>query len=705
MGVKQGIFYTDDGDVVAVSFYGEKVETGDIRLASSPVIIQMDGGGGDYTPVKYATASISCKTTGVELFDLCVRDPLDVAVEVYNRTTSTVIFAGYISPNTYSQPIDGVNETLTLECVDWLGAAKLIQYQRTAEEYSVMTLREAVLRVCSLLKADATVSMADFVKISDENNSTTLYPELSLAESIFFESPSKPKELQDGTFSVAPNAKTCHDILAMIAESFRATWLQIGDKIMLVDTLRSHAFYKLSKSAVVTPSTGPQQQRHIDARAIRQSGSTLSVLPRYTQFTVTRSPANAVLMPSPLEREALTPRGERINDKIVSEPNAPLVRTRLAQLLTPRDIAIDVDGVDVSFNTPSSSDTPSAVVFGAKTIDGYLNDSLDQWGEGWDNYIRVFCPKRALDSEKSVLAVKFRTPYISPSVEGEMYALRIVAEIGVATTTEGASSSQIKEEENELANEWFPEHLLRENREIAFEAVVKCGDFSLSESDGLARWADGDNVINLVATGSGQWRKTVTVLTPANISRVYEDNRICYGTKNGVVDVALRFVSDFNRTNVILVKHFSVELVPASDVLKALFDTPVPDSVRAGSYEYAKALDAVEPPITFGFPLTSKTFSSVIAGRDYASVVNSGGKKRTVGKLVFFDTEGDYSFIERVQRLANMGDGREFTFNLKDPHNVISPLDTFTSALWLGDKVCVAYQRDVEKNNINITLN
>ena len=228
MGIKSMRFLNMEGDTIVVSFSGDNVAQGELIPAESPVILQMDGGGGEYKAVKYTTASISIVCDGLQHLDLYTAEPLAVKVLAYNDTTDTTLFSGYVSPNTFNQTITGVNDTLTIECVDCLGIAKFVPYRRSISEegFRLITLSELLLSMGTSLNVNK-ILLSDFISIKsgDEQRETSIYQALELSESYFFSSSTLPQTLPDGNSSFDPLAVTIYDILSAVAESFRATWV------------------------------------------------------------------------------------------------------------------------------------------------------------------------------------------------------------------------------------------------------------------------------------------------------------------------------------------------------------------------------------------------------------------------------------------------------------------------------------------------
>lgn len=676
MGLKQGLFYSNDGDLIAVSFYGEKVTTGNIILAPSPVTIQMDGGGGKYMPVQYATASISCVTYDADLLELCTNNPLDVAVEVYNRTTDKVLFAGCITPNTLNQSIDDVNAVITIECVDWLGAAKFVRYRRKNEALQAMTLRESLLHIFSLITDEAEVLLSDFVCITNNslylpehvspgdghvvNATTRQYTELVVAESYYYDSPTEPTVLYDGEVDLEMNAMSLYEILAMLAKSFLATWQQFGKRVILVDCVNAALFgqtsaYPLSTVVTRTP-VDISTVINIDRDKIASGGNSVSVLPYYDRYALHCNYGNRDLLPNfanHLYYESFNYAGQADSDNKTWHYTYAL-RTDV------------LDGVE--WTSSYSKASAMAIAYYSTTYDDYNNHKNDApaFGDGWDVFLRIVPP---------VANIAFKKKYSLSVVAGRFYTLTLKIKAGWSYQVEKIYPTQLEK--------GTPYNLY---------ISIKIGDLYYDkESDS---WTTEEKRTKIALIGDGEWKEAFYGM------KYYPRNVLTNSTQDGCVEVIISADKYWSDNYAIYIKDFGLTFDSGVNARRPLSDVKYAGDSRGEAEFSAEAM-----PISFGFPMAEKTFSDKIEGIPYIlSPSESGGSY--LGELYFCDKEDRwYQPLDRVEKIASLGDRKEYSLCLKDARNAISPFDTFTSALWQGNKIVVAYQRDIEKNIINVTLN
>lgn len=677
MGLKQGLFYSNDGDLIAVSFYGDKVTTGNIILAPSPVIIQMDGGGGgEYMPVQYATASISCVTNGADLLELCTNNPLDVAVEVYNRTTDKVLFAGCITPNAFNQSIDDINNVITIECVDWLGAAKFVRYRRKNEALQAMTLRESLLHIFGLITSEAEVLLSDFVCITNNseylpehvspgdghvvNATTRQYTELVVAETYYYDSPTEPTVLYDGEVDLEMNAMSLYEILAMLAKSFLATWQQFGKRVILVDCVNAALFggtsaYPLSASIIRTP-IDISTNINIDRGKIASGGNSVSVLPFHDRYALHCNYGSRDVLPNFSNHLYYNPFnyfGQRDDDR----------KTWHYTYMLRTDV---LDGVEWTSSYDKAS--AMAVAYYSATYDDYDDHRNDSpaFGDDWDVFLRIVPP---------AANIAFKKKYSLSVVAGRFYTLTLRIKAGWSYQVGKPYPTQLEK--------GTPYNLY---------VSIKIGDLYYDkESDS---WTTEVKRTKIVLLGDGDWKEAFYGM------KYYPRNVLTNSTKDGCVEVIISADKYWSDNYAIYIKEFGLTFSSGVNERRPLSDVKYAGNPRGEAEFSAEAM-----PITFGYPMGEKTFSDTIEGIPYVLSASEGGRSR-LGSLYFFDKE-DYWYepLNRVERLANLGDRKEYSLNLKDPRNKISPFDTFTSSLWQGNKIIVAYQKDVEKNIINVTLN
>ena len=309
-------FSTLDGDRIKVTFTGDAVSEGTLIPGEDPVRIQMDGGGRDYEAVKYATATITCITDGLQLQDLFT-DSINVRISVVNETTGKTLFLGAVSPNTFAQTLTGYNDELAIECVDMLGAAKFVPYAKLNGDnaaFSAMTIAEAMLHIASMLGLQR-VWFADSVSVQPRHGeySTTSYEKLTIAEQYFYENTTPELVHKDSGTEVtyAPLAMSCYDALSMLAESLYMTFAQVGEDLYLHDYMPLRADGQVVYKEILSTGLGADRltvsATELTEESFDAGATQISVLPRYSLFSVEHKTAEEVnLLPDAFKHELYT---------------------------------------------------------------------------------------------------------------------------------------------------------------------------------------------------------------------------------------------------------------------------------------------------------------------------------------------------------------------------------------------------------------
>lgn len=680
MGVKSGTFYTLDGDKILVQLYGDAVTDGDILLdEQSPVVIQMDGGGGEYIPVQYATATITCVTDNLELYELYTHDPTNITVLITNDTTGRTLFAGYVTPNSFDQSITGCNDVATIECVDWLGAAKYTPYvKKESIALSTVTVAEVIRRITDRLWPGATILMSDYVQLCNQEindtseeeayRETNKYTALTLSESCFFEDPENP-EVVDGSINYDYSAMTCYDVLAMLAESFRGTFVADGTTLLLNDAVTQMAGVR--KALLLDELTEQElgNTRTITEESFSAASNSLSILPIYDRFSLTRKKTETRISP-PLEGKYLALNGGPIlaySDTAARPYKYVYVQNHTSELFRATRIS-----------TAASTNSGIASIWSYKRSEIYARQGLNPfWDETWETYIRVCCAPDPIDGWCSIAIA---ATYVLPVVESEGLSLCIKMKIAQSL------------ERDKL----YPDVLENPNSGDVFNIRVSIGGkYYNAETN---QW--GDTVVtNKVSTTSGDSSEWKSVFIIANDA---PEGILANTTKNGRVNCTIEFGNSYA---VYYIKDLELSVIESWKNKR-----PMPETTYRGNALPKNPYEDVSVPITFGLPKTKNTFSGVIDGVNYVGATfwtDSAGIPFAfaTGKMRFVCDGVRYSWLERIERIAMMGDRKEYNLSLLDNHNDVSPFDCFTSPLWQGRKIIVGYERDIINNTIALTLN
>lgn len=680
MGTKQGTFKTYDGDTISVVFQGENITSAKLKLAASPVVLQMDGAGHDYNPVQYTTASITCISDGVELIDLYSGIPLDVSVEIVNTSTGDILFAGYVTPNMFSQSIDGVCDSVTIECVDWLGIAKYVPYQPVNAGFPLetRTVAEILWHIVGLLQSSPVrILLSDYIRISDRNidyiddvtRETNEYFRLKVSESYFFNNPTTP-DFVGGTISLSKQAKSTFEVLAMIAESFRGSFYAEGYTLVFNDVISQledrEAFIDIGTNETVTMGDAVT----INEELFSSSGNTVSVLRDYDSFSLVRKKADTIISCDFLQGY-VTPNGKRFVEAETKEGN---MTTRVLV----QNLSSEMFYTNIPSSNASSDNSPIASLWGYKEFKQRFDlKYLPHWDESWENYIRA-CLTGASQTQ---LRVALKHDYIMPVVQCKAFAVSLKMKV--------AKSS----DRNTVA----PTNLDSDLDPMDMGLSLKIGNKYYNASSGTWGNASRWNDIQALDSQKTGWHDVFFVVDNQPADYIFAE------TQDG------RLVVDFIFSNpyaVVYIKDIEFSIHQTWE-----YNKPRPAVTYKGNPYSANAFDSVELPITFGLPKTEKSFSGTIDDVVYVSTLNNlaSGDCWARGAMDFYYINRDgekivHTTLDRIEAMATHGDGKEYQLNLKDSHNRLSVFDTFTSPLWSGRKVVCAFQKDIERNTANITL-
>ena len=263
MGRRKGVFITRAGELISVTFEGDKVANSDAMLfGESPILLTMTGKAGDFEPVKHTSGTITLVVQGDdECRDLMTVSPLEVSVRVFNETKRTVVFAGYVSPHTYNQDVGSYTKEVSVEVVDWLGACKMLPYMPYSSGFSIFSVHEMIMRINSLyfrkvkeVKWPATLHVIAAKEppaiIADERFSP-LYFLAEVCDSAFFDGvDAYSQRIADGDLAgevlFPRKSVTCYDVLAAIGNSFLFTLVQIGESWVWLDAVAVRESQELS---------------------------------------------------------------------------------------------------------------------------------------------------------------------------------------------------------------------------------------------------------------------------------------------------------------------------------------------------------------------------------------------------------------------------------------------------------------------------
>lgn len=665
---------TLSGDEVTVSFIADEFADGALPPITS-ITMQMDGGA-EYSPLKMTTASIGFVVDDLSLLKICsVEYPVRVTID--NNARNKTMFNGYIVPNSYNQQLTGVNDMVTVECVDCLGYAKHINYSQLDAKSGFAAIRvdDLILHCMTLIGAmqrHARVMFPQSVGVWRGVNNLGV-ESLRLAENYFFSS-DIPDE---ATGDYRPHAMTCDQVLSMIAESLRLTWMSDGLDIWLREELSAVdgdvVYVDLVAQETVTQPV-IHEVTEDDSATTEWNVSTLS---RVSMTEVTHSLAESVqVMQDPLNIETLVADGEYeeyynpVDDdeyrRIISLP----LRSNIFDTYYP--VGEDKPKMYSRFVAWCENRSVTPEPGSPEFIDDYA------WGDGsW-----TVALKMRSDSEQSLQPLlKRKMKFSTPVIGSALRTLHIAAEVAVIEPPE---DEDVEDEVLEAMNEhlWpWQEYDKSINCELLVSVIVD-GRYYDPSTDSYTTEQKVFRV-NVFADGTAHW----------NIYDIYdkvEDGLPVpdCGTLEFVIYSNGKY--DAKWTTAWLKK---LELTLKSNVYALRGDLLKPAVERVGSWDINR-VQRIEPPLSVYYNLNERPVHVPLFAGVY------GG----VPELLYTINGVNISFAEYAHRLANMGDRLMFQIPLRDEANAYTALDAFTCPLWTGCKVVAGYVRDVLDNTITLTL-
>lgn len=680
MGSLTGKAVTLTGQTIAVAFIADELADG----ALPPIVsinTQMDGGA-EYTPLKGTTASISFLADGAELMGV-LRADYPIRVSVNNAATQITMFRGYIVPNSYNQSLSGVNDMVTVECVDCMGYAKYIPYRQLDEAsgFKALRLDDLILRCLTLIGVDTTsgheqVMIPDSVRVWRGSASMPI-SNLYVAENYCFSS-EYPDEV---TGDYQPQAKTCEQILSMIAESFRLTWVAVNSDIYLCDILSREVNYT---DLVRGSSAHLPVIRDIVEDSFVSTTSNVSTLARVALTEVKHERAEAVhAQQDPFNVSTLHKDGDYdvyydatvdAYNRVISVPlRSSIYSTYMPSRLedNPRCYSQFVAWRDNGSVVPE----PGSPHF----LDNYA------WCDGsWDVALKLYDIDRQPLREFLRRKVQYVTPAIGNPrglVENAARTLNIAAEVAVAQLPDGVKDSDGSKTEEMKARLW-PQNAKSIDCKLLVSVIV----------DGLYYDPDSRSYVTekmvfpvqIYADGTAQW----------DIYSIFDDEKDGIPLPSaGQIELVVYSNGEYDAGwDVAWLKK--LELTVKSDTYALREDLLKPSVERVGSCDFNRT-QSIVLPFDLYYNLTAMLLGVPLVDGSY------GGEPR-----LEYDIDGqEMTLCQYAHALTNMGDRLMWELPLRDEANAITALDAFTCPqLWGGRKIVVGYTRDLLNNIITLTL-
>lgn len=633
MGRLTGQTMSLHGQVIDVTFTADEFQDGALPPIVS-ISTQMDGGA-EYSPMKMTTASIGFLVDGVELMRLLA---IDAPVAVTIADSNKVLFQGWVVPNSYNQTVTGINDIVVIECVDGLGYAKYVNYER-GDSFSVMTLAELFARAISRLGIAEVRIAQDVLVLSYNGDRSAQYDLLRVSDNIFYKGVN-PEEI-DGNLIYEPIAMTYEEVLRMIAESLRLTWVQVGDILYLVDEVK---IADSTTVAVYRNSDGDDYEdgvmRNISEDSFSSSSCNVSTKPKCSRVVINHAEGDErYIQPSLFNREHLRP-----------AENEPFIR----QVSTDERVAI-LQMASLTYDEQDSS----LIAYKRYPATEEMPRSYD---DSWDVALRF------LHVGTAVLSVaRLRTTFrgaVAPTLGRGI-------KVNIALRTSKPSDGDWPWDGDEL------------------ESAVMLHLRISATNKGITRYYCAYN---------GQWQSEAfdnpiyfrkrgdEYVFGAELSQAAAGNVIPLDEHGGMIDVELRTANTASWWEVAHIYRF--EVVEAKvDSFAADNPSPTSKTEAKGQWQFNEVQE-VTLPIDNYYYNTERAFGDIAGGVGCKRILVAGE-----------------SLLDQAWKRARLGDRLMWEMALRDEANAITALDAFTCVqLWSGRKVVAGYTRDVLNNTITLTL-
>lgn len=139
-----GNFKAGDGTLYQVQIVTAETGTAQtLELGVPPFVVTYAGGDILQKPMKLSGATITLLVSSY-ISGFMVSSHRAAKVTLTDTTHSVVKWRGYLTPNVYSQPYDGVLDSMEVEAVDQLAALEYVMFDEMNDSPGVATLRKVV---------------------------------------------------------------------------------------------------------------------------------------------------------------------------------------------------------------------------------------------------------------------------------------------------------------------------------------------------------------------------------------------------------------------------------------------------------------------------------------------------------------------------------------------------------------------------------
>ena len=242
--------------------------TGDLKLADEPFIINQDS---DvlFQTIKSRTATCRIYTNN-KLDFLYNNTANDVLIKLIDEN-NIVVFAGYVTPNIYSQDWLSDGDLLEIEAVDAISTIKYFDYQKQESEFC--TLLKVITNIIQKANVYDTMYVAASIDFAD-----FYLNELYINESNFISDDDEQKLLK------------CDEVLAEILKYFNLTLTVHNNIIYLLDyeyiAKGFNDYFKVDVNSGTYTKTQLNDNYVITKKSHKSTDTQLSLDDTYNQITV-----------------------------------------------------------------------------------------------------------------------------------------------------------------------------------------------------------------------------------------------------------------------------------------------------------------------------------------------------------------------------------------------------------------------------------
>ena len=208
--------------------------TDDLKFAGNlPVVINRNGDTRDiYNPIRSSSCDITVVSNKI-LSDLYTNDKKGIKVKVekyddYIGETS-VLFEGYMTPNSYSQKLSPNLDNIDMTAIDPLAVLKYLYVDDIMEKAKSITMGELIARALAAVKIDCNdLLIEDTVRYIDAENVNYNFVDLVVQTSNFWDEGDDPSSV--------------YDVVSECLRLFGYTLTFTGERYMIYNVISDHTF-------------------------------------------------------------------------------------------------------------------------------------------------------------------------------------------------------------------------------------------------------------------------------------------------------------------------------------------------------------------------------------------------------------------------------------------------------------------------------